>query len=39
MPLTNEIKKVGVIIDRGQTMEFRSGDELIVYISMGGFEK
>lgn len=39
MVLTNEVKKVGVIIDRGQTMEFRPGDELIVYVSMGGFEK
>jgi len=37
--LTNEVKKVGVIIDRGQNMEFRPGDELIVYVSMGGFEK
>jgi len=39
MVLTNEVKKVGVIIDRGQCMQFRPGDELIVYISMGGFEK
>lgn len=39
MVLTNEVKKVGVIIDRGQKMEFRPGDELIVYVSMGGFEK
>ena len=39
MVLTNEVKKVGVIIDRGQRMEFRPGDELIVYVSMGGFEK
>ena len=37
--LNNEVKKVGVIIDRGQRMEFRPGDELIVYVSMGGFEK
>jgi len=37
--LTNEVKKVGVIIDRGQCMEFRAGDELIIYVSMGGFEK
>jgi len=37
--LTNEVKKVGVIIDRGQRMEFRAGDELIIYVSMGGFEK
>lgn len=39
MVLTNEVKKIGVIIDRGQKMEFRPGDELIVYVSMGGFEK
>lgn len=39
MVLTNEVKKIGVIIDRGQCMEFRPGDELIVYVSMGGFEK
>lgn len=39
MVLTNEVKKVGVIIDRGQCMEFRPGDELIIYVSMGGFEK
>ena len=39
MVLTNEVKKVGVIIDRGQRMEFRPGDELIIYVSMGGFEK
>ena len=39
MVLTNEVKKVGVIIDRGQKMEFRPGDELIIYVSMGGFEK
>ena len=39
MNLTNEVKKMGVIIDRGSTMEFRPGDILIVYISMGGFEK
>ena len=39
MVLTNEVKKVGVIIDRGQRMEFRPEDELIIYVSMGGFEK
>ena len=39
MVLTNEVKKVGVIIDRSQTMEFRPDDELIIYVSMGGFEK
>ena len=39
MRLTNEVKKVGVIIDRGQKMEFRGGDILLIYVSMGGFEK
>lgn len=37
--MVNEVKKVGVIIDRGQEMQFRGGDQLIVYVSMGGFEK
>ena len=37
--LRNEVKKVGVIIDRGMPLEFRPGDTLLVYISMGGFEK
>lgn len=37
--LVNEVKKVGVIIDRGQEMQFKGGDQLIVYVSMGGFEK
>ena len=39
MSLTNEVKRMGVIIDRGAGMEFRPGDMLIVYITMGGFEK
>ena len=39
MGLTNEVKKVGVIIDRGQRMELRGGDLLLIYLSMGGFEK
>ena len=38
-PLVNEVKKVGVIIDRGLPVQVRSGDQLIVYLSMGGFEK
>jgi len=37
--LVNEVKKVGVIIDRGQRLELRPGDQMIVYVSMGGFEK
>ena len=39
MGLSNEVKKVGVIIDRGQKMEFRGGDIMLIYVSMGGFEK
>ena len=39
MRLTNAGKKGGVIIDRGQKMEFRGGDLLLIYLSMGGFEK
>lgn len=38
-PLIIEVKKVGVIIDRGQEFQFRAGDQLIIYVSMGGFEK
>lgn len=38
-PLVNEVKKVGVIIDRGLEMQFRGGDQLIIYLSMGGFAK
>jgi hypothetical protein len=30
---------VGVIIDRSQEMQFRAGDQIIIYVSMGGFEK
>jgi hypothetical protein len=37
--LVNEVKRVGVIIDRGQEMQFRGGDQLIIYVSMGGYEK
>jgi hypothetical protein len=37
--LVNEVKKVGVIIDRGLEMQFRQGDMLIIYVSMGGWEK
>jgi len=38
-PLVNEIKKIGVIIDRGMEMQLRAEDQLIVYVSMGCFEK
>jgi len=37
--LVNEVKKIGVIIDRGMELQFRADDQLIVYVSMGGFEK
>lgn len=37
--LVNEVKKVGVIIDRSQELQFRAGDHLIIYLSMGGFVK
>ena len=39
VPLINEVKKVGVIIDRGQRLELRPGDLMLIYVSMGGFEK
>ena len=38
-PLINEVKKVGVIIDRGQELQVRGGDVIIVYVCMGGFQK
>jgi hypothetical protein len=38
-PLINEVKKVGVIIDRGQELQLRGGDVIIVYVCMGGFQK
>lgn len=37
--LVNEVKKVGVIIDRGQELQMRAGDRLIIYLSMGGYTK
>jgi hypothetical protein len=37
--ITNEVKKCGLLIDRGLDLELRAGDELTVYVSMGGFEK
>jgi hypothetical protein len=38
-PLCNEVKKRGFLIDQGHPIELRPKDELIVYVSMGGFEK
>jgi hypothetical protein len=38
-PLVNEVKKSGVIIDRGLELQYRGGDLCIVYLSMGGFER
>jgi hypothetical protein len=35
----NEVKRSGFLIDRGSDLEVRAGDTLIVYLSMGGFEK
>ena len=37
--LVNEVKKMGVIIDRGMEMQLRAGDQMVIYVSMGGFEK
>lgn len=37
--LTNEVKRSGFLIDRGASVELRGGDFLIVYVSMGGFDK
>lgn len=37
--ITNEVKRVGFLIDRGQPLEVRPGDTVILYMSMGGFEK
>jgi hypothetical protein len=38
-PLTHELKRSGFLIDRGLGLSLRPEDELIVYISLGGFEK
>lgn len=37
--LCNEVKRVGSLIDSGRDIELRPGDQMIAYISMGGFEK
>lgn len=37
--ITNEVKRSGFLIDRGARMELRGGDFIIMYISMGGFDK
>jgi len=37
--ITNEVKRTGFLIDRGSRIELREGDQVIVYVSMGGFEK
>ncbi|CDW85380.1 UNKNOWN [Stylonychia lemnae] len=39
LSIINEIKRSGYLIDKGQDIELRSGDFLLVYVSMGGFEK
>ena len=35
----NEVKRRGFLIDRGEDLQLSPKDELIVYISLGGFEK
>ncbi len=35
----NEVKRTGFLIDRGLDIELRPRDQLVVYVSMGGFEK
>ena len=35
----NEVKKCGFLIDRGAPIELRGEDMLVLYISMGGYEK
>ena len=37
--LCNEVKRSGFLIDRGAPVEVRAGDIVILYVSMGGFEK
>ena len=37
--LCNEVKRTGFLIDRGAPLELRGGDILLLYVSMGGFEK
>ena len=39
IPTINEVKRTGFLIDRGLDLELRPGDTLVVYVSMGGFEK
>jgi hypothetical protein len=39
VPTINEVKRTGFLIDRGLDLELRPGDTLVVYVSMGGFEK
>ena len=37
--ICNEVKRSGFLIDRGAPIEVRGGDIVILYVSMGGFEK
>ena len=37
--LVNEVKRKGFLIDLGNDIEVRERDDLIVYVSMGGWEK
>ena len=38
-PVANEVKKAGLLIDKGCDLELSPGDLLVVYVSMGGSEK
>ena len=37
--VVNEVKRRGLLIDRGRDLEVRVGDEVVVYVSMGGYER
>lgn len=38
-PVNNEVKRAGLLIDKGCDLEVSPGDQLVVYVSMGGSEK
>jgi len=37
--ISNEVKRTGFLIDRGSRVELRPNDTVIIYVTMGGFEK
>ena len=37
--ITNEVKRLEFLIDMGRDVELRGGDTLVLYVSMGGYEK